>query len=54
MIYLGIICVVVAIILIVLGIVNTAVSALIWVGVGLVIVGAIFYLLSRRGSGTPV
>lgn len=54
MIMLGIICVVAAIVLIVLGVVNAAVSALLWVGVGLAVVGAVLVVLSRRGPRAGV
>jgi hypothetical protein len=54
MLILGVVCLIVAIVLIALGVINTAVSALIWVGIGLVVVAVVLYLLSRRGTGTPV
>jgi len=54
MIILGIVCIVAAIALIVFGVVNAAVSALLWVGVALAVLGAILVVVSRRGPRSPV
>lgn len=54
MLILGVVALVIAAILIVFGIANAAVHALIWVGVALVVVAVVLYLLSRRGTNTPV
>jgi len=54
MITIGILCIVAAIVLIVFGVVNAAVSALLWVGVVLAVIGAILVVVSRRGPRSPV
>lgn len=50
MLMLGIICIVAAIVLIVFGVVNAAVSALLWVGIAVAVVALVLIVLSRRGS----
>jgi len=54
MLMLGILALVVAAILIVFGITNAAVSALLWVGVALVVVALVLVVLSRRGPRAGV
>lgn len=55
MLMLGIVALVIAAILIVFGIANAAVHALIWVGVALVVVAVVLIVLTRtRGPRTPV
>lgn len=54
MLTLGIAALIIAVILIALGIFNTAVQALLWVGIGLVVVAVVLVILSRRGPRTRV
>lgn len=50
MLMLGLFCIVAAIVLIVFGIANAAVSALLWVGIAVAVVALVLIVLSRRGS----
>jgi hypothetical protein len=54
MLMLGIAALIIAVILIALGIINTAVHVLLWVGIGLIVVAVVLVILSRRGPRTRV
>lgn len=49
---LGILCVVVAAVLIIFGVVNAAVSALLWIGIAVAVVAVVLIVLDRRGKTT--